>query len=58
MPAYEQFISRKLASVPGISRIRTAFVLSTCKNTTQVPLDSVEPSAPRSDAARRNGTGK
>jgi Lrp/AsnC family leucine-responsive transcriptional regulator len=58
MPAYEQFISRKLASVPGISRIRTAFVLSTCKNTTQIPLDCVQPSPPRSEAARRNGAGK
>ena len=38
MPQYERFISEKLSTVPNIGKIRTAFVLSTVKHTTQIPM--------------------
>lgn len=40
MEQYERFISQKLSTVPNIGKIRTAFVLSTVKQTTAVPLIS------------------
>jgi len=39
MAAYEKFICNKLSTVPAIGKIRTAFVLTTVKETTQIPLD-------------------
>ena len=41
MEAYEQFVTKKLSSITALGKIRTAFVLSTIKRTTQIPLDSV-----------------
>jgi Lrp/AsnC family transcriptional regulator, leucine-responsive regulatory protein len=38
MEQYERFISYKLSTVPNIGKIRTAFVLSTVKQTTAVPI--------------------
>lgn len=38
MHQYERFISEKLSTVPNIGKIRTAFVLSNVKETTQVPV--------------------
>ena len=38
MEQYERFISQKLSTVPNIGKIRTAFVLSTVKQTTAVPI--------------------
>lgn len=38
MDQYERFISERLSTVPNIAKIRTAFVLSTVKQSTQVPL--------------------
>ena len=40
MAQYEHFISHKLSMVPNIGKIRTAFVLSTVKQTTAVPIAS------------------
>jgi Lrp/AsnC family leucine-responsive transcriptional regulator len=42
MEEYEQFISRRLTKIEGLGRVRTAFVLSTVRQTTQVPLDGLE----------------
>lgn len=39
MNHYERFVSKKLASVPGISKLRTGFVLSTIKDTPRMSLD-------------------
>jgi Lrp/AsnC family leucine-responsive transcriptional regulator len=38
MDQYERFISERLSTVPSIAKIRTAFVLSTVKQSTQVPI--------------------
>ena len=38
MEQYEEFVSQKLSTVPDLGRIRTAFVLSTVKHTTQIPM--------------------
>ncbi len=37
---YEQFVTRKLSTVGFIGKIRSAFVLSTIKHTTEIPLNS------------------
>jgi len=42
MNAYERFVSTKLATVAGIGKLRTGFVLSTIKDTTQVSLDALD----------------
>lgn len=41
MAEYEQFVTKKLSGVGYIGKIRTAFVLSTLKQVTQVPLDAI-----------------
>jgi len=41
MAHFEQFISRKLASVRGISKLRSAFVLSTIKDTPRISLETI-----------------
>jgi DNA-binding Lrp family transcriptional regulator len=38
MNAYEDFVTHRLSSLPHIGRIRTTFVLSTVKETTELPL--------------------
>jgi DNA-binding Lrp family transcriptional regulator len=55
MGSYEKFISHKLSTVPAISKIRTAFVLTTVKETTQIPLDNTggEPSGGTTRRSRR-----
>jgi len=55
MPQYERFISEKLSTVPNIGKIRTAFVLSTVKQTTRIPieLDGMTNSHPAPREARR-----
>ena len=58
MAAYERFISHKLSTVPGISKIRTAFVLSAVKESTRIPLNDGELenngcAAPRRDRKNR-----
>jgi len=57
MAAYERFVTHKLSTVPAISKMRTAFVLTTVKETTQIPLDEkcVETMAKVSPHTRRNG---
>jgi Lrp/AsnC family leucine-responsive transcriptional regulator len=40
MNAYEQFVTHRLSSLPHIGRIRTTFVLSTVKESTEFPLAS------------------
>ncbi|MGI9013470.1 MAG: Lrp/AsnC family transcriptional regulator [Phycisphaerales bacterium] len=42
MEGYERFVSRKLATVAGIGRLRTSFVLSTIKDTPCIALEMVE----------------
>ena len=41
MEQYEQFVTKKLSGVGYIGKIRTAFILSTLKQVTQIPLDAV-----------------
>jgi Lrp/AsnC family leucine-responsive transcriptional regulator len=41
MKHYEQFISKKLASVDGIARLRTGFVLSSIKDSPIISLDAM-----------------
>ncbi|MCL4211825.1 MAG: Lrp/AsnC family transcriptional regulator [Phycisphaerales bacterium] len=41
MAHYEQFVSRKLAAVPGIGKLRTSFVLSEVKDSPCVSLESM-----------------
>jgi len=36
--AYEQLIRERLSKIKGIQQIKTSFVLSTTKHTTQIPL--------------------
>ena len=42
MDHYEQFVSKKLTTVRGISRMRTNFVLSAVKDTPAVPLSGLD----------------
>ena len=60
MSEYETFVSERLSAVPHIGTIRTAFVLNTVKQTTQIPLNGIteEQSGNRrsAGAARRTGT--
>ena len=41
MEEYEQFVTKKLSNIGYIGKIRTAFVLSTLKQATQIPLDAI-----------------
>jgi len=41
MSQYEHFVVHRLSHVPNIGRVRTSFCLSTVKDDTTVPLDSV-----------------
>jgi len=41
MDHYERFVSKKLATVKGISKLRTGFVLSTMKDSPVVSLDAI-----------------
>ncbi|MFG0331379.1 MAG: Lrp/AsnC family transcriptional regulator [Phycisphaerales bacterium] len=41
MAEYERFVTNKLSAIKGVGRIRTTFVLNTCKEETRLPLDSV-----------------
>lgn len=38
MRAYEQLVRERLSKIKGIQQIKTSFVLSTTKHTTQIPL--------------------
>lgn len=38
MDAYEDFVTNRLSAIPGIGRIRTTFILNTCKEETSLPI--------------------
>jgi len=42
MSGYEQFVVEKLSQIQEISRVRSAFVLTTFKETTQIPLTAIQ----------------
>lgn len=52
MAQYEEFVVRRLSTIPNIGRVRTSFCLSTLKETTRVPLDAVGPSGDGLDAGK------
>lgn len=38
MDAYEDFVTNRLSAITGIGRIRTTFILNTCKEETALPI--------------------